>query len=182
MVFDIFTFVEALWIILPAYAANGLVPLIGLKTGLHPIDGGRSRNGKRILGDGKSWEGLIAGAVIGMVIGIVQMLAFPLLPWGVSPVPLEIVAMSPLLGFLLGFGAMVGDIAASFFKRRIGMKRGGSAPILDQDDFVVGALVFAALLVFVKAEWFVLLLILTPIFHYFASFIGYKVKIKKTPW
>jgi CDP-2,3-bis-(O-geranylgeranyl)-sn-glycerol synthase len=182
MVFDIFTFVEALWIILPAYAANGLVPLVGLRKGLHPIDGGRSFRGGRILGDGKSWEGLILGAVIGMVIGIVEMLAFPYLPWGASPVPLEIVAMTPLLGFLIGLGAMVGDAVGSFIKRRIGLRRGDSAPILDQDDFVVGALVFASIVVTVSFGWLVLLLILTPVFHYIASFIGYKVKVKKTPW
>jgi CDP-2,3-bis-(O-geranylgeranyl)-sn-glycerol synthase len=156
--------------------------LVGLSKRLHPIDGGRSLGGKRVLGDGKSWEGLIAGAVIGMFMGIVQMVVFPFLPWGASPIPLNIVAMSPVLGFLIGLGAMVGDIVASLFKRKIGLKRGMSAPILDQDDFVVGALVFAALVVLVRFEWFVLLLILTPIFHYAASYIGYKVKIKKTPW
>ena len=182
MVFDIFTFVEAIWITLPAYAANGLVPLVGLSERLHPIDGGRSWKGKRVLGDGKSWEGLILGGVIGMIIGTVEMLAFPFLPWEASPVMLDIVPMSPLLGLLIGLGAMVGDAVASFFKRRMGLKRGMSAPILDQDDFVVGALAFTSLAVFVEFGWVVLLLILTPVFHYFASYIGYKAKVKKTPW
>ena len=53
MVFDIFTLVEGLWIFLPAYAANGLAPLVKFKKGLHPIDSNKSFRGKPIFGPGK---------------------------------------------------------------------------------------------------------------------------------
>lgn len=185
MVFDIFTLVEGLWIILPAYAANGFAPLAKyFKT--HPIDMGRSIGGKRILGDGKSWEGLAIGVGIAVVISVIHMLAFPFLPWGLSEevhgVTLNIVQMGPLLGLLLGIGAMMGDIVASFAKRRIGLARGSSVPVLDQDDFLLGAFIFASLIVAIEISWVILYMIITPLFHLLACVIGFKLKIKKVPY
>ena len=183
MPFDIYTFIEAMWLILPAYAANGLVPLVGKLKNLHPIDGGRVfRDGRPLLGQGKSWEGLFTGSLIGSLIATVEMLAFPYLPFDASPVPLTIVTMSPFLGFLLGLGAMLGDIAASFLKRRLNLKRGAPAPVLDQDDFVLGSLLFASLLIPLKPDWFLMLLIVTPLFHITANLIAYKLGIKNQPW
>jgi len=181
-IFNIYILVEAIWLILPAYAANGLTPLIGLRKKNHSIDGGKMLWGKPLLGQGKTWEGLFLGVVVGMIIALVELLAFPYLPFGISPVPLVIVPMTIVLGFLLGFGAMFGDIVASFFKRRMGLKRGQAAPLLDQEDFVIGALIFASLLVAMKVEWIIMLLVITPILHLIANVIGYLLKIKKQPY
>lgn len=178
-IFNIFILVEAIWIILPAYAANGLVPLF---KGRHPIDGGRKLVKHRLFGEGKTWEGLFAGAGVGAIIGIVQMIANPHLPWSISEVPLTIVPMSALLGIMLGLGAMVGDLGGSFVKRRFRMKRGAPAPLLDQEDFLIGALVFASVFVYVKPEWWVMLLVITPVIHLAANVIGYIFKVKKTPY
>ena len=58
---------QAFWLILPAYIANGSAVLVGGGT---PIDFGKTwRDGKRILGDGKTWRGLFAGAILGMIGG-----------------------------------------------------------------------------------------------------------------
>ena len=45
--------------------------------------------------------------------------------------------------FLSALGAMTGDAIGAFIKRRLNMKPGQAAPILDQWDFVFGALAFA---------------------------------------
>jgi CDP-2,3-bis-(O-geranylgeranyl)-sn-glycerol synthase len=180
MVFTIYNLVEAVWIIIPAFAANGLVPLM---KGRHPVDGGRKFiDGKPIFGEGKTWEGFLFGCFFGAVIGLVEQLAFPYLPFDISPVPLTIVPMTWFLGLIIGLGAMMGDLVASFFKRRIGLKRGKPAPILDQDDFVLGSLLFACLFVPVKIEWAILLLIITPPFHLTANRIAYWLKVKQTPY
>ncbi|UCD02815.1 MAG: CDP-2,3-bis-(O-geranylgeranyl)-sn-glycerol synthase [Candidatus Aenigmatarchaeota archaeon] len=179
-IFTIYTFVEALWLVLPAYAANGLVPLF---KGKKRLDFGRNfLDGRPILGKGKTLEGLVIGSVIGIIIALIQMIFFPVLPWGLSDRPLTIIPMGPVLGFLLGFGAMAGDSAASFIKRRFNIRSGGSAPILDQLDFLFGAFLFASLAVTIKLEWVILMAILTPVFHYAACVIGYLLKIKKEPW
>ena len=90
--------------------------------------------------------------------------------------------MGPVLGFVLGMGAMLGDAAASFAKRRLGIGRGRPAPVLDQDDFVVGALLAASLIVSTRPEWWVILLVLTPLFHLAANVIGFLLGVKKQPW
>ncbi len=179
-IFNIYILVEAVWLVLPIYAANGLVPLV---RGRRPIDFGRKfTDGRPVLGSGKTIEGFLAGCFFGALIALVEQLAFPYLPWGLSDIPLTIVAMSPAVGLLLGFGAMAGDSAGSFIKRRVNLKRGRPAPLLDQLDFIVGALLIASLAITVKIEWFVILAVLTPIFHWLACAIGYLLKVKKEPW
>jgi len=65
MVYEII--LQALWLILPAYIANASAVLVGGGT---PIDFGKNwKDGKRILGDGKTWRGLISGAFIGITSG-----------------------------------------------------------------------------------------------------------------
>jgi len=178
-IFNIYVLVECIWLILPAYAANGLAPLV---RGRRAIDSGRKLAGRRVFGDGKTWEGLVFGIVIAVLIALIEMIAYPYLPWGISDVPLVIVPMSALLGFLLGSGAMVGDLVGSFIKRRFGLKRGAPAPLLDQEDFLVGSLLFASLLITVKIEWWILLLVITPVLHWTACIIGYIFKVKRTPY
>lgn len=184
MVFTLFNLVEVIWLIIPAFAVNGLIPLVGLrgKGKNHPIDGGRKFRGKPLFGHGKTWEGLVFGCFIGVLIASIEMAAFPYLPFGVSPVPLTIVPMSPLLGLLLGIGTVIGDMIGSFIKRRIGLPRGSIAPLLDQEDFLLGSLLFASFLVAIKIDWVILLIIITPIIHLVASVIGFKMRVKKEPW
>lgn len=180
-IFNIYIFVEALWLVIPAYGANGLVPII---KGKRPIDSGkRLKDGQRLFGPGKTWEGLIFGCIIGAILGTIQMLAFPYLPWeAAGPVVLTIAPMGPVLGFLLGFGAMLGDLAGSFIKRRFRIARGKPAPLLDQEDFLVGALLFACLLISIKIHWVIMLAVITPVFHWVANGVAYLIKVKDRPY
>ncbi|MGC9310292.1 MAG: CDP-2,3-bis-(O-geranylgeranyl)-sn-glycerol synthase, partial [Candidatus Aenigmatarchaeota archaeon] len=126
---------NSLWLVLPAYCAN-FFPVF-LK-GRRPLDFGRKfSDGRRIFGDGKTWEGLIGGAFFGFAIGIIQIFLQngPLL--GVSSLAFH---HTYLTVFVLPFAALLGDIIGSFFKRRFGMKRGAEAPLLDQLDFLVFSL------------------------------------------
>lgn len=180
MVFTLWNLIEAVWIILPAYAANGFAPL---SRGKRPIDGNRKFwDGRPVFGKGKTWEGLVLGVFIATIIGMIEFYAFPYLPFNESPVMLYIAPMSAYLGFVLGLGAMVGDMAGSFIKRRLNISRGSPVPILDQDDFVLGALGFAAILIVIKIEWVILLLVITPVFHLIANYIAFRIKVKNTKW
>ncbi len=176
---DIYTFVEAIWLLWPAYGANGLCMFA---KGKSPIDGGRLWKGKQILGPGKTWEGLGLGVAVGTLVGTLQMLAFPILPWHLSAVRLDLLPMSPFAGFLIGLGAMLGDIAGSFVKRRIGIARGKPAPVLDQLDFVAGMLIALAIFFPLKWEWVAILAIITPVIHLAANGIAYLLKLKNVPY
>ena len=120
-----------IYFMLPAYLANVSALTFGGGT---PLDFGREfRDGRRILGDGVTWRGTIIGTGIGTAIGILQGIIAGDIFYGA------------LLGFSLGLGALLGDAAGSFIKRRINIGRGRPAPILDQLDFVVGALLLSSL-------------------------------------
>jgi CDP-2,3-bis-(O-geranylgeranyl)-sn-glycerol synthase len=180
---------QAFWIILPAYIANASAKLVGGGT---PIDFKKTyKDGKRILGDGKTWRGLIIGTLIGMIggfglsigaffinnteysfIGITDFFGFPY--------------MIPIL-FSICFGALSGDIIESFFKRRRGIDRGKDWIPFDQLDFILGVLIFSFVISglldiigLTKVNWFfenigiwhiLFLCIVTPIIHIVSNFI-----------
>jgi len=183
-IFSIYNLVEAFWLVIPAYGANGMVPLIcSFIKKKHRLDFGRNFfDGRPLLGTGKTIEGLLIGSIVGALIAVFMQFAFPYLPWSLSDRPLAIAPVGALTGFLLGLGSMVGDAVGSFFKRRLNLERGRPAPLLDQLDFLFGALAFAMLAVAMKLEWVILLAVITPLIHWFACIIGYLLKIKKEPW
>jgi CDP-2,3-bis-(O-geranylgeranyl)-sn-glycerol synthase len=136
-----------LYFFVPAYLANTSPVLVrgwfpALAT---PIDGGRSWRGRRILGDHKTWRGLLAGVVVGTLAFEAQILLYRAGIWlDLALVDYSIVG--PLPGALLGLGTGVGDAAKSFFKRQLGIAPGTSWIGPDQLDFMVGAYAFVAVL------------------------------------
>ncbi len=187
--------VEALWFILPAYVANSIPVNVSkikfLKKYGKPIDGGRKWLGVRILGDGKTWRGLITGIIAGILIGIIQVIIQPSVKSYLPYLP----RMTIPLAVMLSIGALVGDMVASFIKRRTGFKTGDPAPLLDQLDFVFGAFFFAWLWsCFIEGRWqgvfedmigydrFFVIVIITPAIHLFGNFIAWVWKLKKQPW
>ena len=184
------SFFIVLWIMMPAYLANTIAVLTG---GRYPIDQGKIHSdGNRILGDGKTWSGLVGGTSGGVFIGFLQVnLGEGLIEalsgsqdvdfWGENSI---------IVFFLLSFGALFGDMTASFIKRRSQLKRGDKSPLLDMFDFIGMAL----LLSFIFAnEWLMswildgymplfTLLIATPILHRGVNIIGFKIGVKNEPW
>jgi CDP-2,3-bis-(O-geranylgeranyl)-sn-glycerol synthase len=136
---------RVLWFFVPAYLANMSPVLVQgwfqwLAT---PMDGGRSFGGRRILGDHKTWRGLLAGIVVGTATYEFQRLIHAAgLGAGLALIDY---AEHPLLpGFLMGLGTGIGDAVKSFFKRRIDIAPGVSWPVFDQLDFFAGAYVFVS--------------------------------------
>ena len=161
---------QAFWIIIPAYIANASAVLVGGGT---PIDFGKNwRDGKRILGDGKTWRGLISGTFIGMTAGFGLVVAASYISSSEYHY-LELTnfegfpVMIPII-FSICFGALLGDIIESFFKRRIGRNRGDDWIPFDQIDFILGVLFFS---------------FITSILLHISGFIQYNWFIKNLfPW
>ncbi|WP_313691504.1 CDP-2,3-bis-(O-geranylgeranyl)-sn-glycerol synthase [Halorarum halobium] len=172
----------ALWAMLPAYVPNNAAVLAG---GGRPIDGGRTWGGRRLLGDGKTWRGTAVGVVAGVALALV--LDAIVAPVGDAlGITLPGFPLAAAVG--LALGAMLGDVAASFLKRRTGRDRGASFPMLDQLDFVVGALALAAL---VAPAWFgatfspariAVVVVVTPLLHVGTNAIAYAAGLKAEPW
>lgn len=171
---------QAFWLIGSAYAANAFPPLIA---GRRLLDKGKMFHGRRLLGDGKTIEGTIAGILFGLFYGAVQILVQPYIPLNVGGKELGLLTITPAIVILLVVGTMIGDIAGSFIKRRVGLERGASAPGMDQLGFVIVALLLVSLAAPVSIETWVILIVLTPVVHWLANLIGYyAMHVKKTPW
>jgi CDP-2,3-bis-(O-geranylgeranyl)-sn-glycerol synthase len=165
--------VEALKFIFPAYCANGTPVLAG---GGKKMDFGRNFiDGKRIFGDNKTFRGFFFGWAVGFLVGIIEGFVF-----GFENYPL-------LFSLLIPLGALLGDLTGAFIKRRLSIQPGGLLPVVDQIDFVVGAVVFAlplALTGMFALTWqvAVTVLLITPPIHLLTNFGAYKLKLKKHPW
>jgi CDP-2,3-bis-(O-geranylgeranyl)-sn-glycerol synthase len=172
--------VSTFWILIPAYAANGFPPFA---RGKRPIDfGKRLADGHRIFGNGKTIEGFVLGMAAGIFYaGVLSWLAPTLNAyaaiWGVT-----LPRMSLFIGFMIALGALIGDLAGSFIKRRLGLARGTSVLFLDQLNFVVGALLFAYAFTQITLWMVVIALIITPALHRLVCMIGYALGLKGVPW
>ena len=154
----------AIYFMLPAYLANVTALAFG---GGKPLDFNHEfRDGRRILGDGVTWRGTIIGTIIGITIGLIQGIITGNILQGI------------LLGLALGGGALIGDACGSFIKRRLKIESGRPAPILDQLDFVVGALVFASFVVVIPVEMIVIILVISIFLHLGANIIAYLLGLK----
>jgi len=177
-----------IWVFLPALVPNSAAVLFG---GGAPIDRGRTWRGKRILGDGKTWSGLVGGVLSGILVGFVQLLVTTpsagteYLGYGPMPQAAGIIVV-------MAVGSLLGDMGGAFLKRRMGLERGAKATGLDQYDFVVGALLLTALLfpawfsgIYIEGNGLLALLaliIIVPVIHRLVNIIGYRRGLKKEPW
>lgn len=173
-------FATTLYFILPAYFSNGGALAFGGGT---PVDFGKcDSKGNRWIGDGVTWKGLIAGTIIGILTGAIQGYLAPNIiseigQYIITPIITD-VNSGIFIGFLLGFGALLGDALGSFLKRRLGIGRGKPAPILDQLDFIIVALILVYPFVGFNWLFFIIALVLTLIIHLIANTIAYLLGIK----
>ncbi|MBQ7927345.1 MAG: CDP-archaeol synthase, partial [Methanobrevibacter sp.] len=83
-----------------------------------------------------------------------------------------------LIGFFLGFGALLGDAIGSFLKRRLGIGRGKPAPILDQLDFLIVALILVSFVVKLNWLFVIIAIVLTLAIHLIANSAAYLLGMK----
>jgi CDP-2,3-bis-(O-geranylgeranyl)-sn-glycerol synthase len=154
---------------LPAYIAN-MTPCYLARFGFfkalaYPLDGGRAwSDGRRVLGDGKTLAGIAYGTAIGTAVALAQ-------------------GGSWAFGAVASLGALAGDVASSFLKRRVGVERGGRVLLLDQLNFVVGGLALLALSGMAPpARTMLILVLVTPPLHLLMNLVGHRLGFKEVPW
>jgi CDP-2,3-bis-(O-geranylgeranyl)-sn-glycerol synthase len=178
------SFISALILFIPAFIANPSAVITG---GHFVIDGGKSWRGKRIFGDHKTWSGFLGGMVAGTVIGL--LLNYLFLFAGVKELVFSDQLLNSFLMVLaLSAFSMLGDLAGSFIKRRIGRAPGAESLFLDQYPFALFSLAFFYIIFLPQAkvlfpwEGVVAILIVTPLIHRAVNIIGYKFKMKSVPY
>ncbi len=175
---------QSLYLFLPAYAAN-MAPVVARRLNMfrsldRPLDGGRTFRGQPLLGGHKTFRGVVVGLVAALFVAFLQRSAAAI--GGLWPTlslfPYE--AHSPLLwGGLLGGGALLGDIAKSFVKRRFGIPPGRRWFPWDQVDLILGAVLLGRILYPFSWATIVTVLILTPLLGLLVNVGSYMLSMKE---
>lgn len=177
----------AIWFLLPAAVANAVpvfaarVPLIAKLDA--PMDGGKKFQGHRILGSHKTWRGIITGIIAStFVLWLQQLLA---VNFGWTSVFTDGVDYSVLPVLILGpafaIGALGGDAIESFFKRLQGIKSGKPWIPFDQLDYIIGSVLISLFFVILTPLQYIWIFVIWFVVHFVASYIGFRLGLKKTP-
>lgn len=174
---------QAAYFLLPAYFAN-MAPVLCkdvLKPLAIPIDGDRTLRGKEILGDHKTWRGVIVATIAGMFVFWLQQLLYQFVP--IQKMSLFNYSTMPMLsGALLGFGAILGDAVKSFAKRRIGVKPGVMWFPFDQIDYPIGAMLLGSAFFIPPAKIWAAGILLSIILSLLVNYCSFKLGWKDVPF
>jgi len=111
-----------------------------------PVDLGRKWRGAEIFGKNKTYRGLAVGAITGVLVaGLQAALFFNFNFFAKSTIVDYGYVNFALFGFLMGTGALVGDLVKSFIKRRLGKPSGKPWFPWDQLDWIIGAMVLSSI-------------------------------------
>ena len=182
-----------LWYFLPAGIANG-APVISnhipfLKHWKTPLDLGKSFRGKRILGDNKTWRGLLIGILAATLTIWLQQRLWLAIGSSHSVFWFNVASYGKYasghtylwLGGLLGTGALLGDAVESFFKRQRGVASGYSWFPYDQIDYIIGALLLSSFITrFTFLGYLSFIAIWTGV-HIVTAFLAFKAGLKDRP-
>jgi len=167
----------ALFFILPAWIANAIPVILG---GGRPIDVGRKMpDGKPVFGSHKTIRGFAFGIIAGTLTSAVQSVALQFVAPSFFLPPFK---FSVLLGFVISFGALMGDLVHSFIKRRMDIAEGAPLPVADQLDFVLGAVLFSFLVSPPPLLTIFIIFAITLPVHLLTNVLAYVTGVKKTPW
>jgi CDP-2,3-bis-(O-geranylgeranyl)-sn-glycerol synthase len=179
------TILEALWLLLPAGVANTVPVLAARYRWLpqldRPLDGGLVFAGRRLLGQNKTWRGFLLGVLGASLTGLLQyfiVISAKIRDPFFAPYFSLFSALS--FGAVIGLAALLGDAVKSFVKRRLGRLPGQSWAPFDQVDFIIGMLVVSVWYVALTPLHVFLALVIGGVGSYLTSFVGTKLKIKKS--
>ncbi|MDD3170195.1 MAG: CDP-archaeol synthase, partial [Candidatus Pacebacteria bacterium] len=150
-----------------------------------PVDRGMKLNDIPVLGDHKTWRGIVSEIII-------CTLLMPAFIWIHSFLGLNhyetigFYAYNQINGFLLGFllsiGIIFGDLAFAFIKRRLKLKPGAKFVPFDQTNYVIGSFVVLQPLLHLDLKFWLWLLALTFFIHLVFNRIGYNLGLHNAKW
>ena len=176
-----FFVLKCFYLLLPAYFAN-MEPVMARKINLFvfPVDFNKNLNGKPIFGRNKTFRGFFSGIILAIAVSYIQFLFYGFDFF--KNVSFFDYKNWLLFGFLMGLGALTGDLAKSFFKRRLGIEPGAMFVPFDQTDFVIGAFVFIIPVFAVTIKIFAASLFLSFALHIIVNHISFYAGIRNEKW
>jgi CDP-2,3-bis-(O-geranylgeranyl)-sn-glycerol synthase len=160
---------ELLYLMAPAYLANMAAPFARFWRGWNrPIS-------ERWLGSHKTVVGGVAGISAALIAAFVQSR----IHWRGSIVDYD---RWTLVGLLLGVGAIGGDMAKSFVKRRVKIAPGDRWIPADQLDFGIGALLLIAQVAGLSWIDAAVILAITFVGDILVNQVAFRLHIRDTAW
>jgi CDP-2,3-bis-(O-geranylgeranyl)-sn-glycerol synthase len=166
--------ISSLYFFLPAYLANMFPSLAKNVPFLRfPV-------WEKKLGKNKTWRGVFIATLTGGLVFWLQKLVYAkgFTAWAI----IDYSGFSIVLGFLMGFGAIFGDLVESYYKRKIGIAPGKPWMPFDQLDFVIGALVLSFFIYVPPVSIVLILIIASPLLHLIFNRFGYWLKIQQNKY
>jgi len=160
--------IQLLYLMAPAYLANMAPPFTRFWPWNRPIS-------ERWFGTHKT----VAGAASGVIVGIATAGIQHAIAWSGALVRYD---HWPLVGLLLGIGAIGGDVVKSFAKRRLGIAPGHRWIPFDQLDFVIGGLALIARQAGLSWSDVATVLLLSFAGDLVVNQIAYRLGIRETKW
>jgi len=175
---------KCIYLMLPGGFAN-MAPVLfrGLfKTKPMPVDMGIKLWGKPLFGSHKSYRGFFLGIASSILVAYLQTALYG---FGFFK-SISFIDYSQqsfvILGLLMGFGTLFGDLVKSFFKRRLNIAPGARFFPWDQIDWMAGLILFTYLVYPLSLEMIITLFVLAILLHILTKHIGYFAKIDKERW
>ena len=171
------TVISVFWFFLPAGIANMAPVLFTWLPWLNqPVDFNKQLWGKPIFGQNKTYRGFLVGIIFAVLTVYLQQLIYPESK-GHTLLNYE-QTNSLYLGFLLGFGALGGDLFKSFIKRRLKIPVGWVWAPFDQVDWILGAVLLSSLVVDFQITDIIVVVIIFGLLHPIINLVGYALHIK----
>jgi len=179
---DLIFILKSLYFFLPAYFANMAPPFAKRFKAFEffgkPIDGGKNFRGSPVFGSHKTWRGLIIGTLVGILIAFIQKVLYKF-PFFQSISFYNYQEINTFfLGFLIAFGALLGDLFFSFLKRRSNIEPGKSWIPFDQLGYILGPFLLVTLFFErIPVYAWVWILFLSFFLHMIGNRIGFWLKV-----
>lgn len=128
-----------------------------------PVDGGRLwRDGRPVLGNSKTWRGVVSGALACALFALMTGLGF-------------------VFGLLFGLLGLAGDMLSSFIKRRLGLASSARALGLDQIPEALLPMLLAVWWLPVSLWVALLVVVLFTLSNIYGSPLLYRLGIRRQP-
>jgi CDP-2,3-bis-(O-geranylgeranyl)-sn-glycerol synthase len=174
---------KALWLLLPAGFSN-MSPILAARVFPKwntPIDLGKYWRGKMIFGSHKTYRGLLSGTVVGTLVFAIQQWLFKSNGMVRDLSSFDYLSVSVFFGTWMGFGALMGDLIKSFFKRRFEIAPGKSWTPFDQIDWVIGSLLCTSIVFLPNLQLIAASLVVGISLHFLMKVVGYWLGLNPAP-
>lgn len=165
---------KIIWFFLPAYTANVAASIFKIKVLARPVS-------EKLFGSHKTWSGFMIGTSLAVLISILQKILFNFEFFQQISL-LDYSQNYLLIGFLLGFGALLGDVVKSFVKRRAGIAPGEKWVPFDQIDYTLGAICLSLFLWQPSLNFILISIIFNGAGHILFNHLGLWLGIRKSKW